>query len=206
MVDELGAVLVLDHRLGGLEPGRDVALLELPVGEQVAALVDLRRVVVERALGVVDHRQRLVVDLDRRERGERRVVAFGGDERDRLAVVAHDVLGEHVRARLQRADLERLARDVDPDGVARHVGGGVDGDHAVDRLGGGGVDPGEPRVRVVGALQPRVQHPGQREVGGVDGPPGDLLDRVVAGEVGADHAASLLDLDPAHGPAPSPSR
>ena len=117
VVDELGPVLLLDHRRGARDRGLGVALLELPVREQVAALVDLRRVGVERALGVVDDRQRLVVDLDRVQRRERRVVGLGGDQGDRLAVVADDPVGEHVRARLQRPDLERLAGDVDPDRV-----------------------------------------------------------------------------------------
>ena len=206
VVDELGLVLALDHRVGARQRRLDLALLELPVGEQVAALVELGGVGVERVLGVVDHRQRLVVDLDQVDGGERRVLGLGGDERDRLAVVADDLVGEHVRACLQRPDLERLPGDVDPDGVAGNVGRRVDGDDAVEALGGRGVDAGEPGVRVVGALEPRVQHPRQREVGGVDRAPGHLLDRVVAGEVRADHAPAGLQVDPAHPPSPTLSR
>ena len=124
---------LLDHHLGA---GRAPASTSPSSSSQWASRLppswSCGRVGIERALGIVDDRQRLVVDLDRVDGGERRVLALGGDERDRLAVVADDLVGQHVRARLERPDLERLARDVDPDRVAGHVGGGVDGDHAVE--------------------------------------------------------------------------
>ena len=126
MVDELCLVALLDDGVRCSQRSVDVALLELPARYQVALLVNERRALLERRLGVGHDRQLLVLDVDQLEGGDRSVLGLGGNDRDRLAVVADDAVGEHVRASLQRPYLERLPWHVHPDGVLGHILGGQD--------------------------------------------------------------------------------
>ncbi len=203
VVDELRLVALLDDGVRGSQRGVDVALLELPARYQVALLVNERRALLERRLGVGHDRQLLVLDVDQLDGGERSVLGLGGNDRDRLAVVADDAVGEHVRASLQRPYLERLPWHVHPDGVLGHILGGQDGCDSGHRLRRGRVHPEQAGVRKVGPLEHRVQHPGEAEVGGVSGPARDLLDRVVPDESAPDDAYRPL-ADDAHGPTSGP--
>ena len=177
----------------------DVALLELPARYQVALLVNERRALLERRLGVGHDRQLLVLDVDQLDGGERSVLGLGGNDRDRLAVVADDAVGEHVRASLQCPDLERLPRHVHPDCVLGHILGGQDGCDSGHRLRRGRVHPEQTGVRKVGPLEHRVQHPREAEIGGVAGPACNLLERVVPDESAPDNACRPL-ADDAHRP------
>ena len=97
-----GLVVALDPdlRLGALE----LAVDDVNVAEHVAEVVHAGRVGVERRLHVHDRRQRLVVDLDELAAARGCSRRVGGDERDRLARVADDLLGEH-----------RLVGDLEPE-------------------------------------------------------------------------------------------
>ena len=131
------------------EGGIDVTLVKLPARQQVALVVDARRAVPERRLGVGDDRQLFVVDVDQLRRRECGVLGLRSHDRDRLAVVANDAVGEHVCPRLERADLECLTGDVDPDGVPGHVLRGENRSDPGSRLGRGGVHAEQAGVRHV---------------------------------------------------------
>ena len=80
-----------------------------------------RCVLGKRRLRVAHDRQVLVLDLDQLAGDRERVLGLGDHERDRLAVEAHTVGGEHLHARLERADGDRLTGHVDADLVVGHV-------------------------------------------------------------------------------------
>jgi hypothetical protein len=189
VVDELGLVALFDDGVRARERCVDVALVKLPAREQVAFVVNERRAFLQRGGRIRDDRQLLVVDVDQLDGRERGVLVLGRDDRDRLAVIANDAVREHVRPRFQRADLERLAGNVDPDRVLGHVLRGQDRGDARYSFSGRRVDAEQPRVRDVGAFQHGVQHPGQREVRRVARAPGDLFYRVVADERASDRGA-----------------
>ena len=83
----------------------------------VAPLVDLRRVGVERLADVEERRPLLVGDLDRLDGGLRGLLRLGRDRGDRLALVADLAVGEQ---RLVAGNAEPLEVAVD---VLRDVGG-----------------------------------------------------------------------------------
>ena len=166
MVDELRLVAVLDDCVRSVEGCVDIALVELPAREQVALLVDRRRTVFERGLWVSDDRQLLVVDVDQFDGGERRVHRLGGDDRDRLTVIADDAVGEHIRPGLQCSHLESLARNVDPDGVLRNVLRGQDRHDAGHSLRGGRIHAEQARVGEIRPLERRLEHSGHADACG----------------------------------------
>ena len=172
-----------DDHVGVVEDRVGLGLVaRLPVEDVVGGLAllvvaDHRRVGVERAVRVVDDRQRLVLDVDQLERVARGVVVVGDDERDLLALEADLVGGEHgLRVgRQRRHPREPLRLEV------------LAGDHRADLRvlqRGGGVDRDDPRVRERAAQRGAVQHARQLDV--VD---------VVA--LAADEARVLLALHPA---------
>jgi hypothetical protein len=197
MVDEGRLVRLLDDGMRAGESGLDVALLELPAREQVAALVDEGRVRLERALGVGHDRKLFVLDLDELEGGERGVLALGGDNRDRLAVIADDPVCEDVHTRLEGAHLERLTGHVDPHRVLGHIVRRQDTRDAGNALRRLRVHAEELRVRELGPLQGRVEHAGERVVGRVARATRHLLDRVMANELAAEEFRGTL-ADGAH--------
>ncbi len=154
-----------DDRRGGL----GLAPAQLQVPHQVAAVrVDLRGVVVQRPARVGQRRQHLVVDDDLGRRPTRCLRVVGGHERDRLALVADDAVGEH-----------RLVGVLEADRVLpRHVVGGEDRGHArrLQRL--GDVDRPDPRVRVRRPQRRAPDHVVVPEVAGVRELAGDLEDAV----------------------------
>ena len=148
------------------------------MADQVAAGVQPRRAWLERGHGIGDRLEHLVVhdDLARREPGHLGVV--GGDQRDRLARVPHQVGGEH-----------RLVGVLEPVGVlARNVIAGQDG---IDAGRGQGLadryrpDPG---VRVRAAQRRAPDHVVHPQVAAVGELPGDLPPAVRPDRAGADAA------------------
>src|SRR5947208_7242364 len=111
----------------------------------------------ECSLHVGDGRQYLVVDINLLQRRPCQLRIFGGDDRHRLAGVAHRVDGEHW-----------LVRDVEPEGfLARHIGVRQDGANPRRRDRGGNIDRHDARVGVRAAQCRSVQHPVAAEVAGV---------------------------------------
>ena len=107
---EEGLVLHADLVLAGdhdLALGVRVAVADRHVAQQVAARVQRRDRRVERALGVGQRLEHLVVDLDLLGRRARGLGVVGGDDRDRLALVADVLPREH-----------RLVVDLQPVGLA----------------------------------------------------------------------------------------
>ena len=132
--------------------------------------VRMERLRLGRALGVDDRLERLVLDAHGRGRAPRLLRLLGGDDRDRLAEVAHAVDREHgLVGELEPVRL--LAGDVL---VREH---GVDAGHR-DRL--GDVDRDDPRVRVRAADGVAPEHPGGVQVARVRELARDLRDRVAA--------------------------
>ena len=183
-------VLALDDPLGLGEPLLDVALADLlHVGEVRSRLraEDRLDVAVAAELGVdqrrirlegdhrVEHRcQDLVLDVDQLDGLGRDLRALGGDRGDRLAEVAHHVLGEDV-----------LVDDVEADLVVELVAG-EHGVHARKRLGPRGVDAQDAGAGVRAVLDLRVEHRRQQQVPGVERVAGELLGRLDPRVVDAD--------------------
>ena len=154
-----------------------VAVLDVHVPQQVAARV--QRLGVEGQLGVGDRLEHLVVDLDLggRVAGGLRVV--GGDDRDRLALVADLVPGQH-----------RLVGDLEPvDLAAGHVLVREHGVHAADRERRRDVQLADARPRVRAAQGRAPQHPVGPQVGRVGEVALHLGDAVGAADALADAAA-----------------
>ena len=103
----------------------------------------------------------------------------GGDDRDRLALVADLVPGQH-----------RLVGDLEPVGLAAgHVLVREDGVHAADAERGRDVQLADPRARVRAAQRRAPQHPVGPQVGRVREVALDLRDAVGAADALADAAA-----------------
>ncbi len=133
-----------------------VAVPQRDVPDQVA--VRVQRLGLEGPLRVGDRFEHLVLDDDGGGGHPRGVRVVGGDGRDGLAVVAHDLGGEHRAVGPGAAPVQRGARDVlvrDDRPYARHLArvAGVDGDDA--------------RVRVRGAQHGRPQQALGPQVRGV---------------------------------------
>ncbi len=145
-------VQALDHDLAG---GLRVAVAQRDVPDQVA--VGVQGGGAEGLLGVGDRVEEFVLDGDR-GRGEAcGVGVVGGDGGDGLAVVAHDVVGEH----------GPVGDPAAVGGGAGHVGVGDDGAHAGHLRGGLGVDGEDPGVGVRGAQHGGPQQALGPQVGGV---------------------------------------
>ena len=165
----LGEDAVALLRVAGLpeRAGEVVGLVGLVVADQ-------RRVGVERLARVDDRGQRLVLDVDQRQRVARRVAVLGDDEGDLLALEADLVAGEHglgvVGDRRHPGEAERL-----------EVLGGDHPEHlgVLERL--RGVDREDLGVRVGAAQDRAVEHPRQHDV-------------VEVGALAADEARVLLAL------------
>ncbi len=114
--------------------------------------MDERRAVLLRLERVEHDRQRLVLDLDQVARVLGDVAVLGDHGRDRLAVVAHLLDGDHVlddRAGAEGGKRRRMLGD---------VGARDDADHAGQRLGLRRVDGDDARVRVRAAHDRRMRH------------------------------------------------
>jgi hypothetical protein len=165
-----------DHLAGGAR----VTAHDRDRPQQVALRVQRGRAGGQRGLHRDDRVQRLVahVDQGRGAPGGRRVI--GGDDRDRLAVVADAVDGEHGLIGPDDADAA----------VARNVVGGQHRVHAVQCERGARVDAQDPRRGVRRAGGRAVQHPVDPQVRGVQEPPVDLRGPVGARQPRADVAVA----------------
>ena len=156
-------VLAGDHDLRPRPVGRAGLRADRPhpdrlVADEVAPRVHggARRVE-RRPPGVGDRLPRLVLHPDRRGRPPRGLRVVGGDQRDRLPLVAHLVDGE-----------DRLVLALQPvELLARHVLVGEHRDHPRDGQGGPDVDGADPRRRVRAPQRDPPQHAVQPQIGGV---------------------------------------
>jgi len=183
-----GAEPVLEDAVGLLEAALHVAhddpraVTDVPLavedrhrGVALPCLVDQRRPRRQGRLEVQHRRERLVGHVDGGEGRLRRLRRGRRDGRHGLADVADLVAGKD-RLVLERAPVAHVG----------DVGGGDDGAHARQRAGARGVEADDPGVRQRGAEHLAAEHPGQREVRGVDGRAADLAGRVHARERLAD--------------------
>ena len=168
------------RRVGVAVPDHDVAddvgPRIVPVAVAHRRPVRVERLLLERALHVHHGLERLVLDDDRLERLPRLLRVLGGDDRHRLADVAHAVDREHgLVGELEAVELRPRDVRVREDGV-----------HAGHAQGGGQVDRDDPCVRVRAPERVAPQHPGCREVARVLESAVDLGDGVVTEHAVAD--------------------
>ncbi len=157
MLDALGAELGLDGVGRGRQRGLDVAAREGADLEEVAAVVDRRRALLQRPFRVGDRVERLDLDLD----------PFGGAPGVVPGVGHHH--GEDIAdiaGRLAGRDHDRPVVDDEPVAPdARDVVGGQDPLHPRPGFGGAGVDAEHPGARVLRQHQAAVEHSGNLHVG-----------------------------------------
>jgi hypothetical protein len=172
LVDEAGP----DHHLGPLQgPGR---LRPAPRLGQVAGLEQPRGVLVEGGQRVGEHRQRLVVGLDRLGRVQGLGPALGHHHRHRLAQEPDDAGGQHRPGHGIGPVAGRQGRQV-------QVGGTEHPGHPGHGGGRGGVDGDDPPRGQRGPDEDGVQRPRGRQVAGEDGRPRDQGRVLPAEGVGA---------------------
>ena len=146
LLDRLRPVDALDDQVGLVECPVDIAfayatvVVGAVVRIDVAPLVDLRCVRVERLADVEERGPLLVGDLDRLDGGECNSLGVGRDGCDRLALVANLAVSEQ---RLVGRDAEAFEVAVD---ILRHVGVRHDRAHARDCLGLARVERRDDRV------------------------------------------------------------
>ncbi len=175
---------------GSRRPGRGhVPAPDRHVPHEVAAGVHAFRALAQGRLGVADRRQRLVVDDDRGRRGTGGLRVVGGDDRDRLALVADLAEREHGLVGV----LEAVGAP------PRDVVGRQNRAHAGHPQRGGDVDAADPgpRVRAAGGRAP--EHVLVPEVGGERELSRDLRRAVRARGGAADAAARASGLGDRHG-------
>ena len=121
-----------------------IAVAEGAVAGEIAAqaVVQHRRVGVERGNRIGDRRQRFVIDLDQIERVFGLIAAGRDDDGHRLADVAHAIDRDRP-AFDRRAHADHQAR-----GMRHDVGAGNDGGNARRRRCGAGPNGGNVRVRM----------------------------------------------------------
>jgi len=187
LVDAADRDLALSVRVAVPDRNRAEDVRALVVAEAVARgrVLLVKRLLLSRALRVDDRLERLVLDLDPLGRAARLLRMLGGDERDRLAEVAHPVDREHrLVGELQAVGLR--ARNVR---VREHPVNAGHGERLRD------VDLDDPRVRVRAADGVTPEHPRGEEVARVRELAGHLRDRVDA----ARRLADPPQLEPARG-------
>ena len=151
VLDALSLPVALDHVRARSQRRVDVTAGERRLGEFVGiGRVHLRRAVGDRRFGIEHRLEHLEVDLDQLRRAARDTLVFGGDDGDEVADTAGG-LADRDEARPVRVDQAVPA-------VARHVGGGGDRDHTLERFGLRRVDRSQPRPRVGRQQHRAVQH------------------------------------------------
>ena len=153
-------------------------------------LVQLRRALGHRLVDAHHRVERLVDDVDQRERVLGDVRVGRADGGDGMPGVERLVRGEHVVAHV----LERRERLAEVDEVVaepREVRVGHDGEHALEGERLRGIDADDAGVGVGAAQHAAEEHAGQAHVGAVLGPAGDLVRAVRAYGTGADDLVSL---------------
>ena len=181
VLDLLGGVDLLDDQIGFGEALLDVADADRDVLDDVVGrvVVQHRGAGPHRLVGIEHCRQRLVDDLDFRQRAPRDQRVFGCDRRHLLADVAH------LAARHDRLVVHEHAEVVD----ARHVGTGDDALDARHGLGFRRVDRDDAGVRVRAAQHGHVQHVRHHHVAGIFERARHLARRIEPPHVGADEGA-----------------
>ena len=199
VLDVLGAVLPLDHHVGGGQRALDVAVTDLPADQGVADVVHPRRAVGAGRFGVEDAGEFLVVDGDQFGRLVGDLRGRGRDDRHRLAHVPDPAGGQHRHAHLE---LGQAAAGQLDDLVVRHVGGGEHGGDAGQRAGRGDVEAGDPRAGHRAADEPAVQHARQPPVRRVEQRPLDLVHEVMVSRGSTDDPVGRPRVgEPCHGSA-----
>ncbi len=159
---------------------RGVAVLDHDRAQEVAAVVQRRRIRRHRPLGVGHGFEHLVVDRDRGGRPARGLRVVGGDDRDRLALVADVAPGEH-----------RLVGELEPVRLAPgHVLVREHGVDALQRERARGVERDDPSARVRAAQRRAPQHPVAAHVRGVLELAAHLRHAVGARRARPDHAGA----------------
>ena len=191
MLDRGRPVDARDDDVGLVESPVDVALPDLPdVHLALEVRIPVTPVVDDGRLGIGAHadveQRRLLgeVDLDGVDRGHRRLLVGCGDERDRLALVAHVLLRQE---RLVLGDAE--GREV-PVREERHVLPRDDRVDARQRLGLRRVEPCDVGVVDRRAQRLRPERPRDAHVVDERRPTGDVRDTVVAWKACADRLHS----------------
>ena len=196
---EEGLVLHADLVLAGHDDvpgGVRVAVADRHVAQQVARRVQRRAGRVERALGIGQRLEHLVVDLDPLRRRARGLGVVGGHDRDGLALVADVLPREH-----------GLVGDLQPVGLAAgHVLVGEHGLHAGHAQRGADLDRADLGPRMRRAQRRAPQHPVRPRIGRVGELALDLRDPVGAADALADAGAGLGDGAHAIAPARCASR
>ena len=137
-------------------------------------------------LHVRDDGERLVLDDDRLGGTTRLLGMVGGNQRDRLTVIAHAIDREH-----------RLIGELEPVRLrAGNIGVGQDGMHPGEQEGRAEVDRDDARVRMRAAQRPSPEHPRLIEIARVRERAGHLGDAVRA--AGLDLRAPSLQRARAH--------
>jgi hypothetical protein len=186
LLDRLRPVHALNDRVRLVERPVDIALANAAVVVRavvridVAPLMDLRSLRVERQPHVEQRLALLELNLDRLDRGLRGLLRLGGDDGDRLALVADVVLREQ---RLVGGDAETFEVAVD---VLGHVGVRDHGVHALHRLRLRGVEPRDGGMVVRRAERLRPERLADANVVDEARPPRDVRDAVVTREACAD--------------------
>ena len=132
--------------------------------------------------GDVEHRpQRLVLDLDQRQRRLRHVRVDSGNSSHRLADPVH-LVARDVELRHHPHVVAHLAHgDGGANRQLQKIHGCDDGKHARERLRARRVHTADAGVRVRATLQLGIHHPRQCEVGRIDRLAGDALARIELG-------------------------
>ena len=146
--------------------------------------------------GVVDvghQRQLLPLDLDGGGAGLGRLGRLGDDEGEMVGLPSADVARHRRAAGVLDADEHRLVEQREAVLVHGHVGGGEHRDHAIDRLGGRGVEANHSCVGLVGEHDLGHQRVGRDAIGGIRGSATDLGLGVDAQRAGPDGHGFDLD-------------
>jgi hypothetical protein len=184
---------LLDDHVGVAEGGLDVPTAERPLEHRVGAelVVDDRRAVLERLLGVDDDGQRVIVDDDLAGRVDDGVLVGAEHDGHRLADVADLVAGQRPVVGDPHLDARREEDHRRRRGQALHVRVGVHGHDPRLLARGLGVDREDPRVRLGRPHDGGVQHPRQHHVVGVGRPAGDQPGVLLALERATDEAVAV---------------
>ena len=154
----------------------------------------------QRLVDVGQHRQRLPPGLDGGRPRPGRVGRLGHDQRQPVRLPAGNVTGQVTAAGVLEADEHGMVGHGEAELVDGHIGRAEHGDHSLDGLGGGEVEPGQAGVGLVGEHRHGPQRVGRDPVARVGGRAGELGRRIDAGRGGADAHSPA----PPGSPAPSP--
>lgn len=173
--------------MGGPGKGalRRLDVAKAPVEADIAVvIVEPGRIVSDRHLGIGHHRQRLDLDDDPLGRLLRRVTRLGDHDGQDLADMADPAIGHNRPWRRDQgaavAALQRQLAAQGPVAGARHVGGGVNREHARRRQCLTAIEMAQDAVRVVRAQRIREDLARQIDIVGEAAAAGDKLGILLA--------------------------